>query len=507
MKDKPVILVVDDQPQNIELLAARLAPQGYKIIRAADGEEALEKISGNQIDLILLDVMMPGIDGFEVIRRIRQDETHRQLPIILVTALRETKERVKGIEAGCDDFLSKPVDKIELLARVRSLLKVKAYNDLMSNYRKELESDVATRTKVIQMAEKDFENVNMWGIHSGRAGEADSIFLKENQLALGWMEMIALTNIAPDLDAFKKKIKEKIMEAAPKHKLGFYPMAAGLFLFVHEMKEGDLIIYPSKIDKRIHIGKVTGAYQYFEKEADNYPHRRAVEWLQDFPRTKFSQGALYETGPAMTFFQIKNYADEFLAALSGEKPTIPPDEDVTVSYVAEDVEQNTRDFILKIFSQKLNGHTLAVFVAHLLEKMGYLTRAPGPGQNGAVDIIAHKDELGFVLPIIKVQVKSTEDSIGDLIVSQLIGKLDQEESGMIVTLGKFTNQAKSTAHKESRLRLIDGEDLVNLLLQHYEQLDSKYKDMIPLKRVYVPEPMEEQENQEDETWNTGRLKN
>ncbi|OGP68741.1 MAG: hypothetical protein A2W27_01895 [Deltaproteobacteria bacterium RBG_16_44_11] len=139
MKDKPVILIVDDQPQNIELLEAYLIPQGYEIIKAANGEEALGKLSGNSIDLILLDVIMPGMDGFEVTRRVRQDNNNRLLPIILVTVLWEREDRVKGIEAGCDDFISKPVDKIELLARVRSLLKVKAYNDLMSNYRKELE--------------------------------------------------------------------------------------------------------------------------------------------------------------------------------------------------------------------------------------------------------------------------------------------------------------------------------------------------------------------------------
>ena len=152
MKDKPVILVVDDQPQNIELLEAHLLPQGYEIVKAASGEEAFEKLSGHRIDLILLDVMMPGMDGFEVTRRVRQDATHRLLPIILVTALQETEDRVKGIEAGCDDFISKPIDKIELLARVRSLLKVKAYNDLLSNYRKELESDVKTRTAELKQA-------------------------------------------------------------------------------------------------------------------------------------------------------------------------------------------------------------------------------------------------------------------------------------------------------------------------------------------------------------------
>jgi len=158
-KDKPVILIVDDQHQNIELLEAHLVPQGYEIIKATDGEEALGKFSGNQIDLLLLDVMMPGIDGFEVTRRVRQDDTHRLLPIILVTALRETEDRVKGIEAGCDDFISKPIDKVELLARVRSLLKLKAYNDLMSNYRKELEVTKISADEAREYAESIINTV------------------------------------------------------------------------------------------------------------------------------------------------------------------------------------------------------------------------------------------------------------------------------------------------------------------------------------------------------------
>jgi signal transduction histidine kinase len=140
MKTKSVILVVDDQLQNIDLLEAFLLPVGYEIIKATNGEEALAMLRGTEIDLILLDVMMPVMDGFEVIRKVRQDKKHRLLPIILVTALRETEDRVKGIEAGCDDFISKPIEKIELLARIRSLLKIKAYNDLMTIYRDELEA-------------------------------------------------------------------------------------------------------------------------------------------------------------------------------------------------------------------------------------------------------------------------------------------------------------------------------------------------------------------------------
>ena len=147
-----MILVVDDQFQNVELLEAYLVPQGYAIVKAANGKEALEQLASHPIDLILLDVMMPGMDGFEVARKVRQDGTHKLLPIILVTALQDTEDRVKGIEAGCDDFLSKPFDQDELLARVHSLLKVKSYNDLLANYRTELEAEVAQQTAELKRA-------------------------------------------------------------------------------------------------------------------------------------------------------------------------------------------------------------------------------------------------------------------------------------------------------------------------------------------------------------------
>jgi putative two-component system response regulator len=146
MGTDPVILIVDDLPENRDLLEAHLTPKGYRVLLASSGEAALGILTEEAVDLVLLDVMMPGMDGFEVTRRIRADEANRQLPIVLVTALKDTLDRVRGIEAGCDDFLSKPVDKIELLARVSSLLKVKAYNDLLKDYRTELELEVAART-------------------------------------------------------------------------------------------------------------------------------------------------------------------------------------------------------------------------------------------------------------------------------------------------------------------------------------------------------------------------
>ena len=160
MKTKPIILVVDDISQNNDLLEAYLVPQGYEVIKALSGEEALEKLAVNQIDLILLDVMMPGMDGFEVTRRIRQDPKTRLMPIILVTALKETEDRIQGIKAGCDDYISKPFDKMELLARVQSLLKVKAYNDLMNNYRQELESQVINMTESLKQSNATLDEQN-----------------------------------------------------------------------------------------------------------------------------------------------------------------------------------------------------------------------------------------------------------------------------------------------------------------------------------------------------------
>jgi len=129
MKNKPVILVVDDRLQNIELLEAYLAPQGYEIVEATTGEEALEKFSSNKIDLILLDVMMPGMNGYEVCRKIKKDSNNTFLPIVMLTALGNMEAKIEGFEAGADDFLNKPFSEIELVARVKNLLKIKFLHD------------------------------------------------------------------------------------------------------------------------------------------------------------------------------------------------------------------------------------------------------------------------------------------------------------------------------------------------------------------------------------------
>ncbi|MCK9407553.1 MAG: response regulator [Bacteriovoracaceae bacterium] len=161
IKDKPVILVVDDKIQNIELLEVYLVPQGYEIIKATSGEKALLKLSVHPIDLILMDVVMPAMDGFEVTRTLKQDDKTRLIPIILVTALHETEDRVKGIEAGCDDFISKPVDKMELLAKVDSLLRTKSLHDKVSEAREYAESIINTVRESLIILDKDLRVVTV----------------------------------------------------------------------------------------------------------------------------------------------------------------------------------------------------------------------------------------------------------------------------------------------------------------------------------------------------------
>ena len=328
---------------------------------------------------------------------------------------------------------------------------------------------------------------NLWGIHAGRTGNADSLFLQQRCIAIGWAEMGDLSRIAPDREAFRSRFRESYPQSKP----GAVATVAGVpFRFLHEMKVDDLVAYPSKIDKHVHIGRVVGAYDYSPKGDPTYPHRRRVEWLRSIPRLQFSQGALYEIGSALSLFQIKNYADEFRGFASDSKPAaIAVADDPTVAAVAEDIEETTGIYILKRLAQELKGLPLEGFVVHLLHCMGYHARLTRPNEP-SVDVVAHKDELGLEPPIIKVQVKSSDGTVSDKDVSALYGKLSPTEYGLFITLGTFSTSSRTFEQSKANLRLVDGDELVELILAHYEAFDSKHKGLIPLRRVYVPQPVE-----------------
>ena len=326
------------------------------------------------------------------------------------------------------------------------------------------------------------EEKRVWGIHT----KDDNLFLKENVIALGWQQIGDLSLIAPDREAFK----EKYIAAYPDAKKGSIPTSVGmLFRFCHEVQIGDYIIYPSKIDRMINIGEVTGDYKYVP-DASEYVQQRSVKWLKHLPRMSFSQGALYEIGSAMSFFMVKNYADEFLAALDKgfAKSISEGEEDDTVGATADDIIESTKDFILKELSRQLKGYDLEQFVADLLQAMGYRTTVSPHGGDSGIDITAYKDELP---PRILVQVKSQDSDIKETTIQSLKGAMREGDYGLFVTLSNYTKKAQKYLENTPIIRGINGTELVDLILKYYDDLSEKYRRMIPLKMVYIPVPKEE----------------
>lgn len=324
----------------------------------------------------------------------------------------------------------------------------------------------------------------IWGIHAGKTGDAETLFFQKKVIALGWPELGSLKEFGS-----REEFKAKYAATFPEASAGSISTSAGqLYRMIHEARIGDLVVFPAKKDRTVHIGEITGEYEYRPSVDQNYPNQRAVKWLKQVPRTRFSQGALYELGSAMSFFQVKTYAEEILAALEGKAPEVVVD-DRSVAIVAEDIEDQTRDFILKQLERNLKGLPLEDFVKHILEKMGYHARLARTNEP-SVDIIATKDELGVEPPIIKVQVKSNIGKVGDRDVSALYGKVGSGGVGLLVTRGEFTPPAARFADEKGNLRLIDGSELVDIILDHYEQLDPRYKGIIPLKKVYIPQSLE-----------------
>ncbi|MEQ1935802.1 MAG: restriction endonuclease [Fimbriimonadaceae bacterium] len=330
------------------------------------------------------------------------------------------------------------------------------------------------------------DGLAIWVVRGGSQGELDQLFLNSGAVAIGHSGMGNLSLLGPNRESFR----HRMLSSCPYVKQSAVPNNAGqLYRFVHELQVGDIMVYPSKVDKLLHIGTVTGEYKHQPEVNTDYPHMRSVKWLKTVSRSMFSQGALAELNSILTIFQVKNYADEIRSALDGEGVPAVLEDDETVAQVAEQTVETTRDFILKRLAKELKGYPLQDFVAHLLETMGYHTRVQGRGADGGIDVIAHRDELGFEPPIIKVQVKGSEGQSGDPEVSSLYGKVSPSEFGLFVTLGTFSPKARAFALSKHNLRLIDGDDLVLLILEHYESFDSKYKSLLPLKRLYVPESL------------------
>ena len=247
----------------------------------------------------------------------------------------------------------------------------------------------------------------------------------------------------------------------------------------------------------VNIGVVDGPYEYAPGYESNtkydYNQQRKVKWLKHLPRTAFSQGALYEIGSALTLFTVKNYADEFLAALDPDFRPISQggdgDIDETIGATADEIKQSTIDFILKTLSRNLKGYSLEEFVADLLQAMGYRTTVSSKGGDSGIDIVAYKDELP---PRILVQVKSKDGNVSESTIQSLKGAMREGDYGLFVTLSSYTKNARKYLDSTPIIRGIDGTALAELVLKYYGQMSERYQKLIPLKMVYIPVPLDDE---------------
>jgi putative two-component system response regulator len=210
------ILIVDDDQRNRKLMVVQLESLGHEIHVAANGDEALDLIQDIDPDLVLLDVMMPGIDGYQVLEKIKGNRETMDLPVIMITALSDTQSRVKAYDLGADDFISKPPDRTEMMVRVRSLLKVKAYHDEMARYRDNLEHEVGRITEQLHLAYQNLKMASLDTIY--RLTQASEY--KDEDTGAHIQRVSRLSQAIARRLSLPKKVQDSLLYAAPMHDVG-----------------------------------------------------------------------------------------------------------------------------------------------------------------------------------------------------------------------------------------------------------------------------------------------
>lgn len=261
---KAKILIVDDEERNLKLLGVILANYGYAFEMAKNGIEALEKTQSYKPDLILLDIMMPEMDGYETCRRLKEDALTRHIPVVMVTALADREAKIKGLEAGANDFLTKPVDTSELTIRTKNLLRIKEFEDFLKGHNELLEAEVRKKTaqlresyidtihKLTKVAEyKDEDTAS----HIKRSGYYAALLVRE----LGW----------------PAETVEIIFYAAPMHDIGKIGIPAEILLKPAKLttEEFALMKTHTTIGANILGGRTSGIVQLAEIIALNHHER------------------------------------------------------------------------------------------------------------------------------------------------------------------------------------------------------------------------------------------
>lgn len=328
----------------------------------------------------------------------------------------------------------------------------------------------------------------IWGIRAGSTGEADEIFLDAGQIALSYAECGPEVADLPD----SKEAFTTFIAATPSGRARpeSVPIRAGqLHRFVHEVQIGDRVIYPRKSDRTLHWGEVFGPYEFRHSLDASFGHRRRIHWWKTLSRDFFSQGALYELGSGLTFFEVRSFTEEFRQQFDSETAPVPVEaiSDPTARTIVHDIGETTLDFISKRMRATLKGFPMEVFVADLFRAMGYNTRVTARRRDQGIDVLAHRDELGIEPPILKIQVKSADEPVGADAVKAFSANIHQQEIGIVTTTAGFSAGAMEFAKGRTNLRLIDGTELVELVQKHYDKLSAHSRRILPLRRILVPD--------------------
>jgi len=336
------VLVVDDEPVNRRFLKHMLTPLGYEVVLAKGGTEALRKVGEDPPDVILLDILMPDLDGFEVTRKLKEHESTFSIPVVMVTSLEASEDRIRALSAGANDFLSKPVDKAELQATVASQMQVKAYHDHMRNHQEELEAEVAKRTEQLRSAYQKIEKTALntiirlsraaeyrdedTGAHILRISAISAAIV--HQLGLGDKMAKSIQYSAPMHDIGKIGIPDHILlkpdkllgdewEIMKQHTTmgmrilegatdGYEKLAGAIALTHHEKWNGDG--YPRGLKgKEIPlVGRIVAIADVFDALTSKRPYKEAFSLEKSFEIIKEGNGSHFDPELVNAFFSIKN---------------------------------------------------------------------------------------------------------------------------------------------------------------------------------------------------------
>jgi putative two-component system response regulator len=347
MKKKAKVLVVDDEERNLHLMRDILLTQeDYDVILAKDGQEALDKVYAESPDVILLDVNMPRKDGFEVAKELKSNEATKAIPIVMVTGLSAVEHRIMALEVGADDFLAKPVDMMEVVARVRSLVKVKAYHDHMRDYQRTLEAEVAKRTQQLQRAFERIKAASLdtiyrlaraaeykdedTGSHLQRMSHYSAALAR--RLGLNDRTVEAILYAAPMHDVGKIGIPDRILlkpgrldseewRIMKQHTTigarilegfssGFIKLAEVIALTHHEKWDGSG--YPLGLaDRKIPlVGRIVALADVFDALNSKRPYKEALPVEQSLQLIRDGRGAHFDPDVVDAFFDVQ---EEILA--------------------------------------------------------------------------------------------------------------------------------------------------------------------------------------------------